>query len=107
MLQRIQLNDPGEYNGQIRLWVNGISTIELYNVSLRNSTDGVVQGMHFQTFFGGKFTLASPKIRTKFSLACLLIIYVCFRILGSTSDWASPQTQKAWFADVSGAVVQS
>lgn len=75
VLQRIQLNDPGEYNGQIRLWVNGISTIELYNVSLRNSTDGVVQGMHFQTFFGGKFTLASPKIWTKFSLACLLILY--------------------------------
>ena len=53
VLQRIQLNDPGEYNGQIRLWVNGESVIELYNVSLRNSSDGVVQGMHFQTFFGG------------------------------------------------------
>lgn len=54
VLQRIQLNDPGQQNGQIRLWVNGISAIELLNISMRDSADSVIQGMHFQTFFGGK-----------------------------------------------------
>ena len=38
---------------------------------------GPIQGYQFQTFFGG-----------------------------STSDYASPQDQKAWFADVSGAVIE-
>lgn len=55
---------------------NGISVINATNISMRNSSSSVVQGMHFQTFFGG-----------------------------STSDWASPQNQSAWFADVSGAIV--
>lgn len=52
--ERIKLNDVGKKNGQVRLWVNGASAIELYNVSLRESEDSIIQGMEFQTFFGGK-----------------------------------------------------
>jgi len=76
--ERILLNDPDSYNGQVRIWINGQSVIELEGVSMRNSSDSVVMGMHFQTFFGG-----------------------------STSDWASPINQSAWFADVSGAIIDS
>ncbi|KAL5534897.1 hypothetical protein ACEPAF_2987 [Sanghuangporus sanghuang] len=74
--QRIKLNTPGQSDGQIKLWVNGEETIKLYNVTLSESDGATIQGLQFQTFFGG-----------------------------STSDWASPKTQKAWFADVTGAVI--
>lgn len=78
VLERMKLNDVGKNNGEIRLFVNGEPAITLYGVSMRTSEESVFQGMHFQTFFGG-----------------------------GTSDWASPKTQKAYFADVSGAVIKS
>lgn len=76
--EHITLNDPGQNNGKITLYVDGEPVINLTGVSMRTSSDSVFQGMHFQTFFGG-----------------------------STDDWASPKTQKAYFADVSGAIVKS
>lgn len=42
------------------------------------SPDGRVQGLHFQTFFGGH----SP-------------------------EWASPKNQRAWFANISGAITKA
>ncbi|KAI5116822.1 hypothetical protein M0805_002880 [Coniferiporia weirii] len=78
ILQRVKMNTPGAEDGEVRVWIDGNETITLYNVTLRDDENATIQGMQFQTFFGG-----------------------------STSDWASPKDQKAWFADVSGAVVQS
>ncbi|KAH8111192.1 hypothetical protein DFH11DRAFT_1690460 [Phellopilus nigrolimitatus] len=78
VMERVKLNTANQTDGEIKLWVNGQAVISLTNVSLREDAGATIQGMQFQTFFGG-----------------------------STSDWASPQTQKAWFADVSGAVVVS
>lgn len=76
--QRVKLNTPGAQDGEIKLWIGGEETINLANVTLRSDEGATIQGMQFQTFFGG-----------------------------STNDWASPKTQKAWFADVSGAVIES
>ncbi|TDL21294.1 hypothetical protein BD410DRAFT_724617 [Rickenella mellea] len=74
--ERIKLSDPYEANGEVEVWFNGESVINVQGLELRNDTSSIVQGMHFQTFFGG-----------------------------STVDWASPVNQTAWFADVSGAAV--
>ena len=74
--QRIRLNDPRAFNGEVQVWANGEKVIDLQGISMRSSEDSVVQGMHFQTFFGG-----------------------------SSRDWASPVNQTAWFADISGAVI--
>ncbi|TDL19278.1 hypothetical protein BD410DRAFT_830416 [Rickenella mellea] len=74
--ERIKMSDPHKANGEVQIWINGNSVINVKGLEFRNTTDSVIQGMHFQIFFGG-----------------------------STSDWASPINQKAWFADVSGAVI--
>ncbi|TDL21278.1 hypothetical protein BD410DRAFT_790052 [Rickenella mellea] len=73
--ERIKLNDPGQANGEVQVWYNGESMINVQGLELRNDATSLIQGMQFETFFGG-----------------------------STSDWASPEDQKVWFADVSGAV---
>ena len=74
--ERIKLNDPASFDGEIQIWANGVKVIDVQGVSLRNSADSVIQGMHFQTFFGG-----------------------------SSPDWATRTDQTAWFADISGAVI--
>lgn len=52
--ERIILNDPSESNGEVHVWINGQNVIALKGIQLRSSSDSVVQGMHFITFFGGK-----------------------------------------------------
>jgi len=51
-----------------------------------------VQGAHFETFFGGKVLI-------------WLIIHFLEHTAGHTDDWASPKDQRAWFANVSGAIL--
>ncbi|KAF8211981.1 hypothetical protein K438DRAFT_1805753 [Mycena galopus ATCC 62051] len=74
--QRVQLNDVGSTDGEIQVWANGNSVIDVSGLVLRNSSDGKHRGMMMQTFFGG-----------------------------STSDWASPKTQDAYFSDFSVAII--
>ncbi|KAL4259093.1 hypothetical protein AB1N83_007832 [Pleurotus pulmonarius] len=59
---RVKLNDVGLENGEIQFWVNGVSAISVTGLTLRTRADSVIQGMHFQTFFGGHTPdWASPK----------------------------------------------
>ncbi|KAK0431890.1 hypothetical protein EV421DRAFT_1925193 [Armillaria borealis] len=76
--QRVRLNDVGQENGELELFVGGESVISASGLVLRNSEEGKIRGMMFQTFFGG-----------------------------STSDWASPQDQNAYFYDFSVAITES
>ncbi|KAH8828695.1 hypothetical protein DL96DRAFT_1595385 [Flagelloscypha sp. PMI_526] len=73
---RVKLNQVGQTDGELQLWINGASVISANNLQLRSSDDAKIKGMHFQTFFGGH-----------------------------TPDWASPTDQYAWFTDVTGAVL--
>ena len=57
ILQRIKLNDPASYNGQIMLWINGQSKINVTGVSMRTASNSTIKGLHFQTFFGGMLHL--------------------------------------------------
>ncbi|KAF8963165.1 polysaccharide lyase family 14 protein [Flammula alnicola] len=74
---RIKLNDLGSNNGEIQLWIDGESVINVDGLTLRETEAGRIKGMHFQTFFGGH-----------------------------ESDWASPKDQRAWFSDVTGAIIR-
>ncbi|KAF8583061.1 polysaccharide lyase family 14 protein [Ramaria rubella] len=69
------LNDPGKNNGVIQVWVHGTTMIHVTGLEMRNSRVSTFRGMHSQTFFGG-----------------------------GSQDYA-PETQKAWFTDISGAII--
>lgn len=51
--QRVRLNDAGESNGQLELFVAGKSVVDVGGLVLRNSSAGRIRGMQMQTFFGG------------------------------------------------------
>ncbi|KAL5529872.1 hypothetical protein ACEPAF_6129 [Sanghuangporus sanghuang] len=74
--ERVKLNDVGNCNGEIEVQINGEPVIHVTGLVIRLSEDSVIQGLHFESFFGGH-----------------------------TADWASPKNQYAWFADISGAVI--
>jgi hypothetical protein len=57
--QRVRLNTVGETDGQIQLFVNGESVINVDGLVLRRSEDGKIRGIQMQTFFGG-MTVPSP-----------------------------------------------
>ena len=56
--QRVRLNDVGESNGQLELFVNGKSVINVEGLKYRSSAEGRFRGLQAQTFFGGKFPAA-------------------------------------------------
>ncbi|KAF7364797.1 Polysaccharide lyase family 14 protein [Mycena venus] len=62
---------------ELQLWVDGESVINVAGLMLRDSERSRIKGAHFQTFFGGH-----------------------------QDDWASPKDQRAWFADLSGVVIE-
>ena len=76
--QRVRLNTLNNMDGLIDLWVDGVETIKLRDITLLEAANSTIRGSHYQTFFGG-----------------------------STIEWASPKTQKAWIADVSGAIIKA
>ncbi|KAG2009446.1 alginate lyase [Coprinopsis cinerea AmutBmut pab1-1] len=75
--QRVRLNDPGQANGEVELFVDGKSKIRAEGIIIREGEEGRIRGIQVQSFFGG-----------------------------STVDWASPKDQDIYFADFSVAVTQ-
>lgn len=60
--ERVRLNDVGQSNGEIELFVNGRSVISVKGLVLRTSNSGRIRGLQMQTFFGGsKPQFATPK----------------------------------------------
>lgn len=55
--QRVRLNDACEENGELELFVDGQSRINVNGLVLRSSEAGRIRGMQIQTFFGGAFYL--------------------------------------------------
>jgi len=76
--ERVRLNDVGQTNGEIQLFVNGESVINVGGLVLRDSDAGRIRGMQMQTFFGG-----------------------------SDQSWASPVSQDTYFSDFSVAVTET
>lgn len=60
--ERVRLNDAGQANGELELFVNGRSVIKVGGLILRDSAAGRIRGMQMQTFFGGShIEFATPK----------------------------------------------
>ncbi|KAI0359309.1 hypothetical protein OH77DRAFT_1017373 [Trametes cingulata] len=80
VMERVSMNDVGEENGEIEVFIDGKLVIRATGLVLRTDEgpDARVQGLHFQTFFGGH-----------------------------RPEWASPKEQRAWFATVSGAILKT
>lgn len=51
---RVRLNDVGQENGELELFSNGESVINVGGLVLRDSDAGRIRGLQVQTFFGGK-----------------------------------------------------
>lgn len=51
--QRVRLNDAGQANGEMQLFVDGESVINVSGLVLRDQDAGRIYGMQVQTFFGG------------------------------------------------------
>lgn len=69
--QRVRLNDVGQANGELELFVAGKSVVNVGGLVLRNSADGRIRGMQFQTFFGGRWYLVSCLMRSHRNLSYL------------------------------------
>ena len=52
--QRVRLNDVGQSNGELELFFNGQSVINVKGLKFRNNAEGRFRGIQAQTFFGGK-----------------------------------------------------
>ncbi|KAF5313851.1 hypothetical protein D9619_013050 [Psilocybe cf. subviscida] len=74
--ERVKLNDVGQANGEIELFVEGKSIIKLDGLILRDNDEGRIRGLQMQSFFGG-----------------------------STTEWATPKDQDVYFADLSVAIL--
>ncbi|EIW80200.1 polysaccharide lyase family 14 protein [Coniophora puteana RWD-64-598 SS2] len=77
LAERVRLNDVGQANGEVQVWVDGQSVINVNGLILRENADSRIKGIHFSTFFGGH-----------------------------EPEWASPKDLRAWFSDFSGAVIE-
>ena len=79
--------------GQIQLWIDGNSVIDIDDLTLRDTEASKIKGVHFQTFFGGMSLKRFLKPKIKF-------------LVGHDEDWASPKDQRAWFADITGTIIR-
>lgn len=51
--ERVRLNDAGQSNGELELFFNGKSVINVDGLMLRGDDKGRIYGIQMQTFFGG------------------------------------------------------
>lgn len=75
--QRVRLNEVGHADGELELFVDGKSVINVSGLKIRDSSKGKIRGIQMQTFFGGS--------ETKFK---------------------SPKSQNAYFSDFSVAITE-
>jgi hypothetical protein len=60
--QEVTLNQPGQSNGRLRVWVEGQLVLDRTDLSFRSTEDLKIEGILFSTFFGGSDrTWATPE----------------------------------------------
>lgn len=94
--QRVKLNDPPcAFNGEVELFIDGESTLLLKKVRIRTTEEAAIMGFHFITFFGG----------TSGALSFAFDYEADFIMKGGDATWSSPKDQRAYFADISAAII--
>lgn len=91
--ERVRLNDVGQANGELELFVGGRSVVRVDGLILRDSDAGRIRGIQMQTFFGGA-SYQVPLNRTNSTAG----------VTGSQPQWASPRDQNTYFSDFSLAI---
>lgn len=93
--ERVKLNDFGEANGEIELFVNGESVINVSGIIIRDSSAGRIRGIQVQSFFRSE---SPTKLKDR---------GVSWRglIIGSSTDWATLKDQDLYFANFGAAIV--
>ncbi|KAF9239164.1 polysaccharide lyase family 14 protein [Melanogaster broomeanus] len=94
--QRVRLNDIGQPNGELELYVGSVSVINVGGLILRDSEEGRIRGIMMQTFFGG--------MQMKFLNVDVVLTQI---VIGSTADFACPKDQYAYFADFTVAITET
>jgi len=94
LAKRVKLNDAGQANGEIELFVDGNSVINVSGIIMRDADVGRVQGMQIQTFFGGE---QARSIESS----------VLTSTTGSTVDWATPTDQDIYFANFGAEIIST
>jgi hypothetical protein len=56
--ERVRLNSEGKEDGELELFVNGTSMINVGGLVLRDSGAGKIRGIQMQSFFGGQCRFA-------------------------------------------------
>ncbi|MDA8744974.1 hypothetical protein N9N28_10115, partial [Rubripirellula amarantea] len=51
--EEVRVNDPGQRNGRIRIWINGELALDQESLRLRSGNQAPVDRFYFSTFFGG------------------------------------------------------
>ncbi len=60
--QEIKLNSPGQANGQIKVWLDGVQVLDIEGITFRYVDSLKIDGIFFSTFFGGgDSSWATPK----------------------------------------------
>jgi hypothetical protein len=103
--------------GEIELWFDGESVIRVGGLRLRENPRIAVRGLHMQTFYGGAFISLPSGDECGVMLSYLakrgtgwdsLILTDMLMLLhiGHTAEWAPSQDQRAWFGDLSAAILR-
>ena len=71
--ERVKLNGIGETDGEVQLWINGVSVIHATGLILREDMEAHIKGLHFQTFFGGESPFFE-NLLTVLSAPCIFLI---------------------------------
>ena len=50
---QVVMNTPGEYDGIVRVWLDGVLVVEETSLRFRDISDLQIEGVSFNTFFGG------------------------------------------------------
>jgi len=96
--QRVRLNDVGKSNGELELFFNGVSVINVKGLKFRNNAQGRFRGLQAQTFFGGRFLRDNSSHGVRLSPRFFT---------GSKPEFASPKSQNTWFSDFSVAITKT
>jgi hypothetical protein len=51
--QHVRLNTPGQADGSVEVWLNGVPVLTRTGLIFRTTTDLKIEGLFFSTFFGG------------------------------------------------------
>ncbi|KAJ2913636.1 hypothetical protein MD484_g6778, partial [Candolleomyces efflorescens] len=109
--ERVRLNDQGKSNGEIELFVDGKSVINVKGLVLRTSSAGKIRGIQMQTFFGGTLKFCCVEYYSYNSRSFCLFLHCDFRnvcyTVGSDTTFASPKNQDVYFSDFSVAIIKS